>query len=133
MYQVTEAELDIQEAIGAVQHPGAGAVVSFVGTVRDTSRGRRVLYLEYDAYPEMAEEKLAEIGQEIAERWGTERVAILHRLGRLGVGEAVVVIAIATSHRAEGFAACRYAIDRIKEIVPIWKKEVWEAGEAWVG
>jgi molybdopterin synthase catalytic subunit len=132
MYRVTGEELDIPATIASVQHPGAGAVVSFIGTVREVSQGRKVLHLEYDAYPEMAEAKLAEIGREIAERWGTDRVAIVHRVGRLEVGEAAVVIAVATPHRAQGFAACRYAIDRIKEIVPIWKKEVWEGDEAWV-
>jgi len=133
MFRVMREELDIQGTIEAVRDPGAGAVVSFIGTVRKISQGREVLYLEYDAYAEMAEGKLAEIGREIAEQWGTERIAIVHRVGRLEVGEAAVVIAIATPHRAEGFAACRYAIDRIKEVVPIWKKEVFKEGQAWVG
>ncbi|HID87231.1 MAG TPA: molybdenum cofactor biosynthesis protein MoaE [Anaerolineae bacterium] len=115
-----------------MEHPGAGAIATFLGTVRDHSRGRRVLYLEYDAYPEMAERTLRQIGEEIRERWGLDRVAIVHRIGRLEIGEASVAIAVAAPHRAEAFEACRYAVDRLKEIVPIWKKEVWEGGEYWV-
>jgi len=132
LFRVTEDEITAQMVIEAVEHPGAGAIATFLGTVRDHSRGRRVLYLEYDAYPEMAERTLRQIGEEIRERWGLDRVAIVHRIGRLEIGEASVAIAVAAPHRAEAFEACRYAVDRLKEIVPIWKKEVWEGGEYWV-
>jgi molybdopterin synthase catalytic subunit len=132
MFRITEDEIRPQNVIKAVEHPAAGAIVTFLGTVRDRSRGKRVLYLEYDAYPGMAEKTLRQIGEEIRERWGLDRVAIVHRVGRLEIGEAIVAIAVAAPHRAEAFEACRYAIDRLKEIVPIWKKEAWEGGEYWV-
>jgi len=92
-----------------------------------------VVHLEYEAYPEMAEKKMAEIGDEIKVKFGVERVAILHRTGVLKIGEASVGIAIATPHRGESFLACQYTIDRLKQIVPIWKKEVWSTGEQWIG
>src|SRR5205085_10899904 len=92
-----------------------------------------VEYLEYEAYQEMAIRKLQLISNEIHERWGTNRLAVRHRVGRVDLGEASVAIAIATEHRAEGFEACKYAIDRLKEIVPIWKKEVWVGGGEWIG
>ena len=132
MFRITEDEITAQMVIEAVEHPAAGAIATFLGTVRDHSQGKRVLYLEYDAYPAMAEKTLRQIGEEIGERWGLYRVAIVHRVGRLEIGEASVAIAVAAPHRAEAFEACRYAIDRLKEIVPIWKKEVWEGGEYWV-
>ncbi|MDP2935426.1 MAG: molybdenum cofactor biosynthesis protein MoaE [Dehalococcoidia bacterium] len=133
MYEITERELSVEEVEAKVRHPSCGAITIFVGTVRDVSKGRKVLYLEYEAYKEMAEKKLAEIGEEIKSRWGLERVAITHRVGRLALGEASVVIAVASPHRAEAFEACRYAIETLKKTVPIWKKEVWEDGEVWVG
>lgn len=132
IFQITTGEIHPEEVAELVQYDGAGAVVTFSGVVRNESLGKRVLYLEYDAYKEMAEAKMREIGQEIKERWGIERVAIVHRVGHLEIGQASVVIAVATPHRAEAFEACRYAIDRLKETVPIWKKEVWEGGEYWI-
>lgn len=133
MYEITEGELSVEEVASKVGHPSCGAITVFVGTVRDVSRGRKVLYLEYEAFKEMAERKLAEIGEAIRTRWGLDRVAITHRVGRLELGEASVVIAVASPHRAEAFEACRYAIETLKKTVPIWKKEVWEGGEMWVG
>jgi len=133
MYEITEGELSLEEVTAKVRHPSCGAITVFVGTVRDVSRGRKVLYLEYEAYKEMAEKKLAEIGEEIRARWGLERVAISHRVGRLELGEASVVIAVAAPHRAQAFQACRYAIEALKKAVPIWKKEVWGDGAVWVG
>jgi molybdopterin synthase catalytic subunit len=134
VFRVTDQPLSVEAIARLVEHRGAGAVVVFVGTVRDSSEGRRVRYLEYDAYPEMAEATLRQIGDEIRQRWGLDRVAIVHRTGHLDIGEASVVIAVAAPHRVEAFQACRYAIDRLKAIVPIWKKEVWEDGESrWVG
>jgi molybdopterin synthase catalytic subunit len=131
-FRVTEEPLDIEGVLELAQSPEAGAVVVFIGTVRAHSAGKEVLRLEYQAYGEMAEGMLAQVGEEIRERWEVERIAIHHRLGVLPVGVRTIVIAIASAHREEGFAACRYAIDRIKEIVPIWKKEVYPDGEAWV-
>ncbi|MEA2639222.1 MAG: MoaE-MoaD fusion protein [Chloroflexota bacterium] len=130
---ITDQELTADLVSDLVRSPEWGAVVTFVGTARRMSRGREVSYLEYEVYPEMALRKLREIVVEIDERWGTNRVAMYHRTGRIELGEASVAIAVATEHRAEGFAACQYAIDRLKEIVPIWKKEVWAGGGEWIG
>ena len=132
-FWLTEQPLDPAAVARLVEDPGCGAVVTFVGNVRRDNEGRDVDYLEYEAYPGMAEAKMAEIGQEIAQRWGLDRVAIAHRLGRCEVGEASIVIAVASPHRREAFEACHYAIDRVKEIVPIWKREVWRDGAVWIG
>ena len=115
-----------------VRAAGCGGIVTFVGAVRDVSGGKRVLRLEYEAYPEMAERKMREIGEEVAVRWPGARVAMVHRVGRLEIGDVAVAIAVATPHRAAAFEACRHAIDRMKETVPIWKKEFTEEGEYWV-
>jgi len=131
-FRVTDGEIRVQEVIDEVKSEETGAIVLFLGTPRRRSRGREVEYLEYEAYPEMAEAKLREIGQEIKEKWGLDRVAIVQRVGRVDLGEASVAIAVAAPHRREAFEAARYAIDRLKEIVPTWKKEVWEGGEEWI-
>jgi molybdopterin synthase catalytic subunit len=117
-----------------VAEPGAGAAVTFEGLVRDNNLGRRVDYLEYEAYPEMAEAKLRQVVNEARERWPKiRRVAVVHRLGHLDLGETAVLIAIGAPHRDDGaFEAVSYCIDRIKEIVPIWKKEGWADGEVWL-
>jgi MoaE-MoaD fusion protein len=132
-FWLTEQPLDAAEVTRRVEDPGCGAVVTFVGAVRQVNEGRQVDYLEYEAYPGMAETKMAEIGREIAERWGITRVAMAHKLGRCDVGEPSIVIAVASPHRREAFEACHYAIDRVKEIVPIWKREVWKDGAVWIG
>lgn len=132
-FLVTEHRISESEASHLVANPGAGAIVTFVGTVRDNARGRAVLSLDYEAYPPAAERMLEQIGDEISDRWGIEQCAIIHRMGHLAIGETSVAIAIASAHRGDAFDACRYAIDRIKEIVPIWKKEFYEDGETWVG
>ena len=132
-FRVTGEPISESDVTGIVQDPGAGAIVTFLGTVRDNARGRTVLNLEYEAYPPAAERMLRQIGDEIEERWGITNCAIIHRYGHLNVGEASVAIGIASAHRADAFDACRYAIDRIKEIVPIWKKEYYEGGETWIG
>jgi len=124
--------IEVGQVVASVAAPDCGAVVVFLGTVRNHSQGRRVRALEYEAYPEMALREMERIRQEIRQRWGLERVAIVHRLGHLEVGEVSVVIAVAAPHRAEAFEACRYAIERLKESVPIWKKEMGEEGEVWV-
>lgn len=133
MYLVTKEEISPQPLMERVKSDSCGAVVTFLGTVRDFSEGRRVLHLEYEAYKEMAEGKMQQIGAEIQQRWGLERVAMVHRVGKLEIGEMSLIVAVAAPHRREAFQACQYAVDRLKEIVPIWKKEVWEGGEAWVG
>lgn len=132
MFEITEEVLSPQKVAAMVIDETVGAVVTFVGTVRRHSKGKVIRYLEYDVYPEMAEKKMKEIGAEIKERWGLDNVTIVHRIGRLEIGEASVVIAVGSPHRKEAFAACEYAINRIKQTVPIWKKEVAEDGEAWV-
>lgn len=133
MFHIVEESLDIKAVVEHVENPAAGAVVTFVGTVRDHARGKRVLSLEYEAYPEMAERMLRQISEEIRARWEVCKIAVVHRVGRLQVGEVSVVIAISSAHREEAFEACRYAIDRIKAIVPIWKKEIYKDGECWIG
>lgn len=132
-FRVGPEPLDARAVERLVAHPGAGAIVTFVGTVRDQARGKRVQYLEYEAYTEAAEEAFAQIADEIAQRWPVLGVAIHHRTGRVEIGEASVVIAVSSAHRAEAFEACRYAIERLKQVAPIWKKEVYEDGEVWIG
>ena len=128
---VQEEPLELAPLVRFVERPEAGAVATFSGNVRVQNRGRRVEYLEYDAYRPMAEKQLREIAEEAVRRW-PGRIAIRHRVGRLEIGEPSVLVAVATAHRAEAFAACRFAIDTLKEQVPIWKKEVWEGGEVWI-
>jgi MoaE-MoaD fusion protein len=132
-FRVTEDPISEADVSALVASADAGAIVTFLGTVRDNARGRTVLSLAYEAYPPAAERMLDQIGEEIRDRWGIEQVAIVHRFGHLGVGDASVAIAVASAHREDAFDACRYAIDRIKEIVPIWKKEYYEDGETWIG
>ena len=132
IYEITDEELVVEPLIDAVLDPETGAVVVFVGTVRNHSGNKPVAALEYEAYAEMAEPKLAEIGKEIHERWDVRSVAIRHRTGRMEVGVASVVIAVSSSHREEAFAASKYAIERIKQVVPIWKKEIGPDGDTWV-
>lgn len=134
LIEITTAELCVGEVVSRVTGPSIGAVASFVGVTRDHTEGRQVLYLEYEHYPGMAEEMLRQIAEEIRKRWTTiEKVAIVHRVGRLKPGETSTVIALCAAHREEVFDALRYAIDRLKEIVPIWKKEVWVNGSEWKG
>ena len=133
MFEIIAEKIDIDSVIEAVRRDEDGGVATFVGVVRNSNRGKQVLYLEYEAYPEMALGKMREIGREIADRWGLTHVAIVHRVGRIEVGEASVVIAVSAPHRSEAFEACRFAIDRLKETVPVWKKEVYADGEEWLG
>ena len=130
--KVTNDAIDTQELIDAVQTPADGAVCVFYGVVREDSRNKKVRFLEYDAYPEMAEKKMRDILEEVRAKWPEQRAAIVHRVGTLGIGEASVVIAVGSPHRGESFDACRYVIDRVKQEVPIWKKEVFTDGEEWV-
>ena len=132
LISITHERLDRDALVAAVSHPGAGGIVVFEGVVRDNARGKQVRYLEYDVYPEMAVQQIREIVAEAESRWGVERVAVAHRVGRLEIGEASVIIVVASPHRAEAFDACRYIIDTLKATVPIWKKEVATNGEEWV-
>ena len=132
VFAITAEPLDAAPLVEAVRTDEAGAVSVFYGVVRNTNLGRRVLYLEYDAYPPMAEKKMREIAEEVRLRWPVTGVAMRHRIGRLAIGEPSVIIAVASPHRADAIAACHYAIDRLKTIVPIWKKEVFEGGEEWL-
>ena len=132
LFEIVEEPISVDEVVARLANPAMGAVVTFVGTVRGDTDGRRVLHLEYEAYPEMAEQVLAQVGDEVRARWTeVQQVAIVHRVGRLDIGEVAVVIALSAAHRRQTFDALRYAIDRIKEIVPIWKKEVWADGAEW--
>ncbi|WP_052888434.1 molybdenum cofactor biosynthesis protein MoaE [Thermogemmatispora carboxidivorans] len=130
--QITREPLNREALVTAVAAPEVGGIVIFEGVVRNHARGKQIRYLEYDAYPEMAEQQIRRIVEEARQRWGAERVAVAHRLGRIEIGEASVIIVVATPHRAEAFEACRYIIDTLKTTVPIWKKEVSLDGEAWV-
>jgi molybdopterin synthase catalytic subunit len=133
MFKITGEEIELGDVIRAVEAGDAGAIVHFLGIVRNNTEGREVSYLEYEAYPPMAEKKMAEIAQEIHEKWGLDRVAMIHRVGRLEIGEVSVAVAVASPHRREAFEACHYAMNRLKQIVPIWKREVWTDGEEeWV-
>lgn len=129
---VTTAELDLPALVRLVDAPATGAVATFLGLVRDHNQGRRVLHLVYEAYEPLAEKALDRIVGEARERWPTVTLAIHHRTGRLSIGEASVAIAASSPHRADAFAACRYAIERIKQIVPIWKHEYFEGGDVWI-
>ena len=131
--EITHAPLNPDAVAARVRRDSNGAVVTFLGATRDSTADRRVLHLEYEAYRPMADNQLARIAAEIADRWGIQDVAIAHRLGRLEIGDISLIVAIASPHRAPAFEACAYAIDRIKQIVPIWKKEFFEGGEVWVG
>ena len=133
MFRIVEHPIDVAAVSAAVQHPAAGAVVTFVGTTRDHNDGRRVLRLEYEAYPEMALAEMRKIGAVASQRWSIERIAIVHRVGIVPIGAASVAIAVSAAHRRAAFEACHFAIDRLKEVVPIWKKEHFEGGEIWIG
>jgi molybdopterin synthase catalytic subunit len=133
LYRMTDVPLSLDALARRVGVRSSGAVAGFLGIVREQSRGRQVNFLEYEAYPEMAEAKMRQIGEEIRAKWPVDALAIVHRAGRLTVGEASVAIAVASPHRHAALQACAYAIERLKEIVPIWKKEVWADGSEWIG
>ena len=133
LIELTDGPISVDRLLRHVADPRAGAVVLFLGVVRDNARGRRIRHLAYEAYEVMARRECEKIAEAIQARWPVIRVAIVHRTGRLEIGEASVAIAVSAPHRAEAFEAGRFAIDTLKQTVPIWKKEVWEGGEAWVG
>jgi molybdopterin synthase catalytic subunit len=132
LFELTSRPLDARRMEAAVAHKGAGAICTFTGVVRDTSRGRSVTHLEYEAYAEMATSQMRKIADEIAEKWPEARVAMAHRTGRLEIGEPSVVVSVSSPHRAEAIAACKWGIDRLKETVPIWKKEHATDGTYWI-
>jgi molybdopterin synthase catalytic subunit len=133
MIQLTRETIDHAALTEQVRRGDCGAVVSFLGTVRDLTGDRLTVALDYEAYPGMAEKKMAEIEQETRQRWPVGEIAIVHRLGHLAVGEVSVAVAVSCPHRGQAFEACRHAIDRLKELVPIWKKENWADGRTeWV-
>jgi molybdopterin synthase catalytic subunit len=134
IYRVVSTPLSPEAIAAEVDDPAAGGVVIFSGVVRNETGGRPVKFLEYEAHAPMAEAKMREIGDAVRVRWpDVKRVALLHRIGRLEIGESSVLIAVSAGHRQEAFEACKYAIDTLKRTVPVWKKEHFEDGEVWVG
>lgn len=133
MFEITEKPVDLASLVAHVSDPSAGAVATFLGTTRATNRGRAVLRLEYEAYAEMAVGEFEKIAAEAARRWELTRVAIVHRIGVVPLGEASVGIAVSAPHRRESIEACHYCIDALKLVAPIWKKEHFEGGEVWIG
>jgi molybdopterin synthase catalytic subunit len=132
MFEITPDPLDPAPLVAAVRDDEAGAVALFYGVVRNENIGRRVLYLEYDAYPAMAVKKMREVADEVRAKFPITGIGILHRTGRLEIGETSLLVAVSSGHRKEAFEACHFAVDRIKQVVPVWKKEVFEGGEEWI-
>ena len=132
MFAITRDFLDPQPLVEAVRKDESGAVALFYGVVRNHNMGRSVQYLEYDAYESMAVKKLREVADEVCAKFPVTGIAALHRIGRLEIGETSLLVAVSSPHRKEAFEACHYAVDRIKETVPVWKKEVWEDGSEWI-
>jgi molybdopterin synthase catalytic subunit len=130
--RITTDALDVAALVRLVGTGNTGAVTTFLGLVRDHNQGRRVQHLVYEAYEPLAERALVRISEEVRDRWPSVTLALHHRVGRLEIGEASVAIAVASSHRADAFAACRYAIERVKQIAPIWKHEYFEGGDIWI-
>ena len=133
MIHLTDEPIRIDDLMAATADPTAGATVLFVGMTRDNNEGRNVERLEYEAYPGMAEKELERIAEEVSECWPIARIAIVHRTGVVPIGEASVAIAASSGHRGDAFEAARFTIDRLKEVVPIWKKEFFEGGAVWIG
>ncbi|MBO1003617.1 molybdenum cofactor biosynthesis protein MoaE [Pseudogracilibacillus auburnensis] len=132
-FWITDKPIQVNDCIRKVTHPKAGAISTFIGIAREFTKGKQTLFLEYDAYVPMATKQLARIGMEIKQTCPEAEIAIAHRIGRLEISEVAVAIAVSTPHRDAAFKASRYAIERIKEIVPIWKKEHWVDGTKWIG
>ena len=132
LHEMADEPIDLNTLVAKVASPRAGGIATFLGVVRDNSLGRKVLYLYYEAYPPMAVKEMARVETAVRERWEIEAIAITHRTGRLEIGEASVAIAVSSPHRKESIEACHFAIDRLKQTVPAWKKEYWEGGEIWI-
>src|SRR6266699_2416739 len=133
MFHATNQPIDLNELVLFITDPEAGAIATFIGTTRNNNEGRKVIALDYEAYPEMAEKELTRLGEEARKKWQICRMAIVHRVGPVQITEPSVMIAVSSAHREAAFAACRFAIEEIKRTVPIWKKEVYEGGEIWIG
>ncbi|MNP07256.1 Molybdopterin synthase catalytic subunit [compost metagenome] len=133
LYVITDQPIVPEEVTEKVKRREAGAITLFLGTVRELTHGKRTMYLEYEAYPSMAVAQLARIGQEVREKWSDTEAAITHRTGRLEISDIAVVIAVSSPHRKAAYEANEYIIERIKQIVPIWKREQWEDGSEWIG
>ncbi|GAB3060075.1 molybdenum cofactor biosynthesis protein MoaE [Virgibacillus ainsalahensis] len=133
LFEIIEEPIKVEELIKKVERREAGAITTFIGTVREWTKGKRTIYLEYQAYVPMAVKMLAKIGEEIRSKWPDTKIAITHRIGRLDISDIAVGIAVSSPHRKAAYEANEYAIERIKQIVPIWKKENWEDGNTWIG
>ena len=131
--KITDQTINMQELADFVADPAAGAMATFVGMTRNTNEGRQVVRLEYECYSGMAEKEMRKIAEEALTRWPVKKVAMIHRIGRVDIGEASVAIAVSSGHRHAAFEACHYSINQLKETVPIWKKELYEGGELWIG
>ncbi|MDI9867277.1 MULTISPECIES: molybdenum cofactor biosynthesis protein MoaE [Flectobacillus] len=132
MIAIADSPINIQECIDAAQSERAGAVDVFIGTVRNHNKDKSVVRLEFETYDSMAVKKMQELADEAQARWNTEKIVMVHRKGVLSIGDVAVVIAVATPHRAASFEACKWLIDTLKQVVPIWKKEVYDNGEEWL-
>ncbi|MCH4568819.1 molybdopterin synthase catalytic subunit MoaE [Bacillus sp. ES1-5] len=133
LFEIVDIPIVVEEVTNKVVRREAGAITTFIGTVRELTKGKRTLHLEYEAYKPMAVKQLTKIGEEINGKWPDAKVAIMHRVGRLEIMDIAVVIAVSSPHRKVAYEANEYAIERIKQIVPIWKKEFWEDGTMWIG
>lgn len=133
LFSIVDVPIITDDVIQKVKSVNVGAITVFIGTVRELTNGKKTLFLEYQAYESMAVKKLAKIGEEIIEKWPNTKVAITHRVGKLNISDVAVVIAVSSSHREAAYEANAFAIERIKQIVPIWKKEYWEDGTKWIG
>lgn len=132
MILITPVAIDVPEALAALDDPEVGGIATFMGTVRRHSDGKEVLYLDYEAYPEMAQHQLELLANEMKARWPLHKVVLIHRTGHLEIGDMAVFVGVGAAHRDEALEACRYGIETIKHQIPIWKKEVFVGGEAWV-
>jgi len=130
---ISNEQLDVTEAIKFVTSKKSGAIATFLGNTRDNNLSRSVKLLEYESYQPMANKKLFQTAEEMLYKWDVDRVSIAHRIGKVPLGQTSLIVVVASKHRDAAFEACRYSIDRIKEIVPIWKKEYYEDGEIWIG
>jgi len=133
LFEITHSPISVEALINKVSRREAGAITTFIGTVREFTKGKKTLSLEYQAYEPMAVKMLSQIGDEIQQKWPDALTAITHRVGKLDITEVAVVIAVSSPHRKTAYEANEYAIERIKQIVPIWKKEFWEDGTKWIG
>ena len=133
MITIVKEKINIDKVVQSVQDPSAGGIDVFIGTTRNHSNGKQVFSLEYEAYQPMALKMMNEIAEEARRRWQVNKISLVHRIGKVEIGEASVVIAVSSAHRKEAFDACRYLIDALKKNVPIWKKEIFKDGEVWVG